>query len=77
MPPTSPAGSSAQLGKTPIAAVLINVCIVAFFIVGAVVAAASFGLFGCACLQVEQYPQQPPAPKPMPEPAWSTSQGNP
>jgi hypothetical protein len=73
--PTSPAGPSAEPGKTPVAKVLINVCIVAFFVLGAVVAAASFGLFGCACLQVEQYPQQPPVPKPMTEPAWSTSQG--
>ncbi len=53
---------------------LLNLFILGFFAVGMVVAAASFGLFGCTC--PEQNRRDPPVYTPRAEPAWSTSQGS-
>lgn len=50
-----------------------NLVILGFFDVGIVVAAASFGLFGCTC--AEQNRVDPPVHQQRKEPAWSTSQG--
>ena len=48
--------------------------IVGFFVISAIVAATSFGLFGCTCM-AEQTQRDPPVYPQRTEPAWSTSQG--
>ena len=59
---------------SPLRKNLVKLAIVGFFVIGIVVAAGSFGLFGCQC--TEQYQQDPPSRTPHSESPWSTSLGN-
>jgi hypothetical protein len=48
---------------------LLRLAILGIFVIGIVIAAGSFGLFGCACNSVEQYRQDPPSYTPRTDPA--------